>query len=68
MITTTITLVAALVVLPVVASMAAAWRRDVAPTSGAVVRSRKHVPATGLFAGTGTDAAYGTPQSRGSCW
>ena len=48
------------------ASMAAAWRRDVAPTSGIVVRSRKHVPATGLFAGT--DAAYGTPQSRGSCW
>jgi hypothetical protein len=66
MITTTITLAAALVVLPVVASMAAAWRRDVAPTSGIVVRSRKHVPATGLFAGT--DAAYGTPQSRGSCW
>jgi hypothetical protein len=68
MISTTITLAAALVVLPVVAVMAASWRRDVAPVSGSAARTRKHVPATGLFAGTGTDAAYGTPQSRGSCW
>lgn len=66
MISTTITLAAALVVLPVVALMAASWRRDVAPASGTAARTRKHVPATGFVAGT--DAAYGTPQSRGSCW
>ena len=57
------------VVLPVVAVAAASWRRDVAPTSGIAVRARKHtVPATGLVAGTDADAAFGTPQSRGSCW
>lgn len=56
-------------VLPVVAVAAASWRREVAPTSGIAVRARKQsVPATGLFAGTDADAAYGTPQSRGSCW
>lgn len=57
------------VVLPVVAVAAASWRRDTAPTSAIAVRARKHsVPATGLFAGTDADAAFGTPQSRGSCW
>ena len=62
-------LVAALVVLPVLAVVTAAWRRDVAPTSGTADRSRAHVPATGAF-GTAVDA-YATkfgPQSRGSSW
>lgn len=63
-------LVAALVVLPAVAVLfAAAWRRDVAPTSAIAARSRAHVPATRAF-GTDVDG-YATkfgPQSRGSSW
>ena len=62
-------LVAALVVLPVLAVATAAWRRDVAPTTRIAVRSRAHVPATGVF-GTAVDG-YATkfgPQSRGSSW
>ena len=62
-------LVAALVVLPVLAVVTAAWRRDVAPTSGVAARSRAHAPATGAF-GTAVDG-YATkfgPQSRGSSW
>ena len=61
-------LVAALVVVPVLAVVAAAWRRDVAPTSAIAARSRAHVPATVL--GTDVDG-YATkfgPQSRGSSW
>ncbi|MGE0819492.1 MAG: hypothetical protein AB7O74_12590 [Candidatus Nanopelagicales bacterium] len=62
-------LLAALVVLPVLAAVSAAWRRDVAPTSGAAIRTRAHVPATGAFvvAVDGYATKFG-PQSRGSSW
>lgn len=60
--------VAALVVLPAaVVAFAAAWRRDVAATSGISVASRTHVPATGLARVDGYAATFG-PQSRGSSW